>query len=102
VARDIDGLWNIIQSNGFVVPIHVDPIAPDGAFTLEAQQGNGGVSGTGAGNVTDDFVNFVINWTNDTKGAYNGSFDEQGFIHGSTFDIRHPGHFAGWHSSKAF
>ena len=79
-----------------------DPIGPDRAFALEAQQGNGEITGAGSGNVTNEFVNFVINWTNETRGAYNGAFDEQGFIHGSTFDVRHPGSFTGWHSSKAF
>jgi hypothetical protein len=36
------------------------------------------------------------------KSPYSGAFDGAGFIHGSTFDVKNPGSFAGWHSSKAF
>jgi hypothetical protein len=102
VARDIAGLWDIIQTNNFVVPINIDPVKPDGSFTLHAEQGQGEVSGPGEGHVNGNLVNFLVNWTNGTTGAYNGAFDEHGVINGSTFDIKHPGAFAGWHSSRGF
>ena len=52
--------------------------------------------------VTNDFIHFTVDWINGTEGAYSGAFDGAGFIHGSTFDVKNPGSFAGWHSSKAF
>jgi hypothetical protein len=108
MARDIGGLWKIIQPNGesFVTVSHVSQ--PDGAFTLEAQQVANGVRGRGGGNVTREFpdqgerVSFVINWDNHTAGAYTGAFDGQGHIFGSTFDLLHPGSTAEWHSDRTF
>jgi hypothetical protein len=101
MARDIGGLWKIIQSNAEVVASVTHVSQPDGAFTLEAIQGNG-VHGGGGGQVNGDFVGFVINWDNSTAGAYNGAFDGQGRINGSTFDLKNPGSFAGWHSDRTF
>ena len=103
MARDIGGLWKIIQTAGgdsFVSVTHV--AQPDGAFTVQAQQIGPGVQGFGGGHVSGDFVSFIINWDNQTAGAYNGSFDGNGVINGSTFDLRHPESVAGWHSDRAF
>jgi hypothetical protein len=65
------------------------------------QLGNG-VRGAGAGHVNGDFVGFVINWDNNTAGAYNAAFDAQGQLHGATFDLRNPGSTAEWHSDRTF
>jgi hypothetical protein len=100
--RNIGGLWDILQTNGFAVPINVEPVQPDGSFTLEAEENQGAVRGTGAGHVNGNLVNFIVNWSNGTTGAYNGAFDDHGVINGSTFDIKHPQSFAGWHSSRGF
>ena len=100
--RNIAGLWDILQSNGFDVPIDVRELKPDGSFRLDAEQKPGGVTGSGDGHVDGDLVNFTITWTNGSTGSYNGAFDTQGVIRGSTFDIKHPGAFAGWHSSRGF
>lgn len=100
--RNISGLWDVIQSNGFVVPINVKDFKPDGSFGLETEQGQGEVTGNGGEHVNDNLVNFIVNWSNGTIGAYNGAFDEHGVINGSTFDIRHPSSFAAWHSSRGF
>lgn len=59
-------------------------------------------TGGGGGHVSGDFVGFVINWDNNTAGAYNGAFDAQGRINGSTFDLKNPGSVAGWHSDRTF
>ena len=102
MARDIGGLWKILQTNAEVVVSVTHVSQPDGAFTVEAIQGNG-VHGRGGGSVSgNDFVGFVINWDNDTAGAYNGAFDAQGRINGSTFDLKHPASVAGWHSDRTF
>jgi hypothetical protein len=101
--RDIHGLWDIIQTNGFVVPINVANFnKSDGSFSLEAEQGAGGVRGNGNGNVRGEMVDFIVNWDNQTRGAYHGAFGQDGVINGSTFDLANPGSFAGWHSSRSF
>jgi hypothetical protein len=102
MARDIGGLWRIIQSNATVVVSVAHVSQPNGAFTVDALQDGNNVHGRGGGNVNGDFVGFVINWDNNTAGAYNGAFDTNGQINGSTFDLRNPGSFAGWHSDRTF
>jgi hypothetical protein len=100
--RDIHGLWDIIQTNDFTVPISVSDFKADGTFTLQANQGAGEINGHGDGRVEGNMVRFVIHWDNDTTGAYNGAFNDQGFINGATFDILHPESVAGWRSSRSF
>jgi hypothetical protein len=102
MARDIGGLWRIIQSNAEVVVSVTHVSQPNGAFTVDALQSGNNVHGGGGGNVNGNFVGFVINWDNDTAGAYNGAFDGEGRINGSTFDLKNPGSFAGWHSDRTF
>ena len=104
MAHNIVGLWDIIQDNGFTVPVNIDSFKPqDGSFTLHAEQGGGSnVTGTGDGRVENDLVHFVITWNNQTQGAYNGAFDARGIIHGATFDVKHPESAAKWHSSRSF
>jgi hypothetical protein len=102
MARDIGGLWKIIQSNTEVVVSVTHVHQPDGVFTVDALQLGNSVRGSGGGNVNGEFVGFVINWDNSTAGAYNGAFNAQGQINGSTFDLKHPGSFAGWHSDRTF
>lgn len=102
MGHDIRGLWDANQTNGFVVTVNVDPVQPDGSFTIQAEHSKGSVTGSGAGHVKGDRVDFTITWNNGTQGAYNGTFNAQGFIQGATFDVMHPESFAGWSSSKAF
>jgi hypothetical protein len=103
MARDIGGLWKIIQTNAQAVVSVTHVSQPDGAFTMQALQDGNNVPGKGGGHVAaDGSVSFVINWDNNTAGAYNGAFDGQGQINGSTFDLKNPGAFAGWHSSTKF
>lgn len=102
MARDIGGLWKLIQTNAEVVVSVTHVSQPDGAFSVDAIQIANGVHGGGGGHVSGDFVGFVINWDNNTAGAYNGAFDAQGRINGSTFDLKNPGSVAGWHSDRTF
>ena len=102
MARDIGGLWKIVQSNGDSI-INVAHVSqPDGAFTAEAMQLANGVHGAGGGHVSGNFVSFTINWQNNTAGAYTASFDGGGRLFGATFDIRNPGSTAEWHSDRTF
>jgi hypothetical protein len=102
MARKFDGLWEIIQTNGFTVPVNVGPVdSATQKFTLQALE-NGSVTADGSGNVDGDFVHFIITWNTNSQGAYNGTFNDQGVLNGSTFDVKTPGAVAGWHSSKSF
>jgi hypothetical protein len=102
VARNIVGLWVINQSNGASVNIDVDRVNNDGSFTLEANHSGGAVTGNGAGNMHGNELHFTINWNNNTQGAYIGAFGPDGFLNGSTFDIRNPNSHASWRSNRAF
>ena len=102
MARNVGGLWKIIQSNAEVVVSVTQVPQPEGAFTLEGLQLGSNVHGRGGGNVTGNSVGFVINWNNDTAGAYNGAFDGQGRLFGATFDLKNPGSTAEWHSDRTF
>jgi hypothetical protein len=102
MARNIAGLWKILQTNAEVV-VSVSPVSqPSGAFALSSLQIGNNVSGSGGGHVDGDFVSFAINWTNNTAGAYNGAFDQSGHLNGSTFDLRNPSSTAGWKSDRSF
>jgi hypothetical protein len=100
--RDISGLWEILQTNNFILPVKVGPVdQQSGSFNVDALEGQE-ITGNGSGNVDGDFVHFTIKWTNGTQGAYSGAFDSQGVINGSTFDVAHPTSIAGWKSSQSF
>jgi hypothetical protein len=102
VARNIAGLWDLVQGNSLPVTVNIDSVKEDGTFTLEAQHNGDTVRGHGSGTVRGDEVHFTINWSNNTQGAYIGAFDGGGFLNGSTFDIKNPQVHAGWKSSRAF
>jgi hypothetical protein len=101
MARNIAGLWKIIQTNDAEVVVFVTMEAND-FLNVDAIQTGPGVHGRGRGHKDDVFVSFTIDWDNQTRGAYNGAFDAQGRINGSTFDVAHPDSFAGWHSDRTF
>jgi hypothetical protein len=101
--RDIVGLWDAIQTNGFVATINVDFVAPQGQFGIHAEHSEGTVHGQGIGQlIGSDQLHFTITWDNSTVGAYHGAFDDGDFINGSAFDIKNPGNVAGWRSSRSF
>ena len=95
-------LWDVIQTNGAIVVMDIDTIMPDGSFSLDASHSNGAVVGNGQGKVTQRDISFTVNWSDGTRGVYQGEFDGGGQIHGSTFDAAHPESVAGWKSSRAF
>jgi hypothetical protein len=102
MARDISGFWTIDQGNNDSV-VHVSEFNQStGNFNIQAMQLGPRVKGTGGGNVDRDFVGFVINWENGTRGAYNGAFDAQGRINGASFDLTNPGSTAPWRSDRTF
>jgi hypothetical protein len=98
---NVSGQWTIIQGNT-TVALNIQPARPDGSFVLTASHTNGSVSGGGFGSLRDGLFTLRITWTNNTEGVYTGVFDEQGFLHGGTFDVRHPTSVASWKSSRSF
>jgi hypothetical protein len=102
MARNIGGLWKIIQPTVEVVVFVTQVPQPEGAFTIEGLQVGPNVRGSGGGNVAGNTVSFVLNWQNDTAGSYHGAFDGQGRIFGATFDLKNPGSTAEWHSDRTF
>lgn len=105
--RNIQGTWELRQTNDFIVEITVPFVMADGTFPVTGKHSNGTVQGSGFGRiggttVSGDEIQFRIGWANGTEGAYIGVFEPSGFINGSTFDVQHPTATAGWRSLKAF
>ena len=102
MARNIEGLWQLHQTNAEVM-LNVDFTSPDrDDFTVEARDLTRNENGKGGGRVEHSNVDFTITWMNGTKGRYQGTFDEENFLNGSTFDVLHPSAFAGWRSADPF
>jgi hypothetical protein len=93
----------MVKADHITQPTLFGGVVP-GIFALFAWQvDNPQITGQGAGMVTQSgLVNFNISWSNGTDGAYQGAFDEQGHLNGSTFDLKNPGTFAGWHTDQTF
>src|SRR5690349_6392918 len=95
---DVRGHWNLRQSNGFVVDLHMQQTGT--AIQGVASQSGGQVSGTGEGSVHGNQFLLSIQWSNGSIGEYNGSFNSIGRLTGVTFDVNHPQSQATWVSSK--
>jgi hypothetical protein len=103
MAHNIARLWVLTQTNNATVDIDINAVNDDGTFNLQANHSGGAVTGSGPGRIVgDQQVFFTITWSDNTQGAYNGVFGPDGFLNGSTFDVKHPGSFAGWRSNMAF
>jgi hypothetical protein len=101
---DVSGSWDIVQDNGFRVPITVTQT--DDRLSATASHSNGQVLSTEAtGFVNGPEFQITITWNNQTKGQYNGTFTRgnfdsapNGFLKGRTKDLNNPGSEAGWFS----
>lgn len=102
--RDVRGQWTIEQRNGFRVPVNIHEQKPDVSIAGTASHSDGHVLGSGFGDVREHPAEFRfrIGWNNQTEGAYNVVFNAEGFIDGSTFDVKNPQNVAGWKSSRGF
>jgi hypothetical protein len=103
MARDVDGAWQLAQSNGFTV--EVDIVQPrDGSGNLGDGDVHGGAKivegGSGEanleGNLAGDALEFRVHWPNGAVGQYSGRYDASGSLSGVTFDIANPGSQATW------
>jgi hypothetical protein len=105
MAHDVDGIWDLVQSNGFTV--RVDIVQPRGPGGLTDGELHGAAKQVGAGGVdlaeanlsgalSGNSFEFVVAWPNGSKGQYSGNFDAGGNLSGVTFDIAHPESQATW------
>ncbi|GJE42064.1 hypothetical protein [Methylobacterium soli] len=100
MSKNVGGNWNAVQSNGPIVNFRLQQ--NDDRLQGVGTHSNGSVSGTGNGSVSDTGFLFVIDWSNGSKGEYNGSFGLDGRLTGITFDRNQPDSQATWHSTKVF
>jgi hypothetical protein len=113
MAHDVNGTWEIAQSNGWRVwvtiaqpseaalPGEPGPIFIDGDLTGTADEVNpqGAVTVRQvplSGEIIQDAFELEIAWGNGTKGRYNGTFDLEGRLSGVTFDEANPTSQATW------
>src|SRR5947209_2265492 len=102
MTHNIPGLWNIEQDNGYTVTVYVLPVKDDGSFGLDAFQSDGTRQIAAFGTAAPDRVHFTIYWNNGTAGAYEGAFETDRRLAGSTFHLLHPQVSAGWRSDRTF
>jgi hypothetical protein len=92
---NVAGKWTITQSNGFTVTFDMNQ-DPDGTLRGSATQQNGFQAG-GEGRLAGDSFVFTVDWNNNGSGGrYEGHFDPQGHLSGTTFDLAHPQSQATW------
>ena len=101
---DVSGQWDIVQSNGFRVPINVSQT--NDQLSGSASHSNGTVlSENITGFVQGPTIDMTITWNNGTKGHYTGTFTRghfdsppNGFLKGDSQDLNHLESTATWFS----
>ena len=106
MAHNVDGIWSLVQSNGFVVTVDIaQPRDPNGRLTDGSLHGAAKIPGLFdlpiaetnlAGMLRGDDFEFEADWPNETRGQYTGRFDLTGRLSGITFDLANPGSQATW------
>jgi hypothetical protein len=102
MAHDVEGPWELVQSNGFGVQVDIvqshDPSGrlADGPFHGSAKVVSSGAEANLNGELRGDSFEFGVDWPNGTRGKYTGSFDAGGNLSGVTFDLAHPTSQATW------
>jgi hypothetical protein len=106
MAHDVDGTWDIVQSNEYKVRVTIEqPRDPDGNFA------DGDLSGSAdeitphgtdvsqqilTGKLIGDSFEMLVDWHNGSIGQYSGNYDPAGNLSGVTFDVNHPTAQATW------
>jgi hypothetical protein len=106
MAHNVDGIWELVQSNGFTVRVDIaqarDPGGglADGGLHGAAKEINGaGVALAEAnlsGALNGSSFEFTVAWPNGSTGQYTGNYDAGGHLSGVTFDVAHPTSQATW------
>ncbi|EPH41852.1 hypothetical protein ABT390_06010 [Streptomyces aurantiacus] len=99
-AFDASGTWGITQSNGLHPTVVVSQDA-QGQLTGTASVGS--TTGTfEQGFVDGTYIEFVIDWSNGSKGRYIGDLGSDRRLSGVGTDLAHPGSQATWVSNRTF
>lgn len=106
MAHNVDGIWELVQSNGFRV--RVDIAQPrdlggglaDGGLHGAAKELNSSGAELAEANLSGalngNSFEFIVAWPNGSEGQYTGNFDAGGNLSGVTFDVAHPTSQATW------
>ncbi|MGI5143810.1 hypothetical protein [Streptomyces sp. CA-106110] len=101
MSRDVYGQWDIVQTGGHTVVVHVFQTALDGNFDgAKAVETDSGYADITESRVTNDEITFLIPWSSGARGRYTGRFDSQGRMTGVCFDEAHPENVASWYARK--
>ncbi|MFD9075304.1 hypothetical protein [Streptomyces lasiicapitis] len=99
-AFDASGTWGITQSNGHRPTVHV---SQDAQGKLSGTASFGNITGTfEQGFVDGTYIEFVISWSNGSKGRYIGSLDGDRRLNGVSTDLANPESQATWVSNRTF
>jgi hypothetical protein len=109
---DVRGEFQLHQSNGATVDLHVDQLFPSGSDNLpdsasEVLRGRAHVRGSNqistamTGRVLGNQFFLVVTWNQGSVGEYHGAFNS-GRLAGNTFDRSHPQSQASWFIDKDF
>lgn len=96
------GEFKFAQSNGAHVTLLTDgPYDAVGVARATRTGGSGDeeMAGIVKGGLSGNQLDFVITWNNGPIGKYNGTVDDAGFVHGTTFDVVDPESRATWDST---
>jgi len=105
MAHDVDGIWELVQSNGFGVRVDIAQAQDasglaDGDLHGAAKELDPSGTELAEANLSralhSDSVEFTVAWPNGTQGQYSGTFDAGGHLSGVTFDIANPTSQATW------
>ena len=104
---DVRGDFQIFQSNGFTVFLHLDQAFPQHESS-EAESFKGSAQAAGlfstdvSGATRNNEFHVVIMWNQGSVGEYHGTFNFMGRLSGVTFDQTHPQSQATWFANKDF
>lgn len=98
---NVTGQWVAHQSNGFDVTFTIRPT--DGDFTkLDVEASYSGGFAQGWGEVSGGSFFAEVDWEAGPVGRYDGTFDGEGRLSGSSFDKTNPSSQATWHCDNQF
>src|SRR3978361_2345196 len=100
---DVDGEFTVNQDNGYspVFKLQQRGSALGGSASYE--HGPSGFVTNGIvkiGSIRGSTFQVVVEWDNNTRGVYKGTFDGGGKLTGTTFDELHPDNTAKWSVNK--
>ncbi|QDY76507.1 hypothetical protein [Streptomyces qinzhouensis] len=95
------GVWQIHQSNGHMTTVN---LGQDGDGRLWGSGSSGGTTGTiENGAVVDGTsINFILRWSNGSRGRYTGQLGFDRRLSGITVDLSRPWNQASWATTRTF